>query len=153
MSVLTDLAKHSSMVLSRKEELDAVRQKEGSLSTLLRPPAPAEKRGKKRGRPSINVEDPDKFLDKRIAKWFEEEDPDMPENIVNKLYFGTIDYVVRDEDEILWHVMYDDDDQEDYDIRQVRQALKEYEEHKAKDPNPKTDKVDGAAEAATTDES
>ena len=139
ISVLADLVKHSSEISSRKDQLDAVRQKEGSLSSLLGQPAPAEKRGKKRGRPSID--DPDQFLDKRIAKWFEEDDPDNPGKIVNKLYFGTVDYVVRDEEEILWHIMYDDDDQEDFDIRQVRQGLKEYEEHKNEDLNPKTDKA------------
>jgi hypothetical protein len=123
--VQDDLVDCNKAVLAEKEVLDHMRQSEGSVASILGTPTIA-KRGKKRSRtPKTFDGDPKIFLNKRVAKWFNDDD----------LYFGTIDAISRqDENETWWHVLYDDDDQEDFDIRQVRRALQDYEQNKSEDP-------------------
>jgi hypothetical protein len=121
------LVKTSSKVSARKEVLDAMKESEGSIASILG--IPTVKRGKKRNRnPKVFNGDPTEFINQRVAKWFEDE-----------LYFGTIESISNQGDgvETWWHVLYDDDDQEDFDIRQLRKALKDYEENKSSDPKKK----------------
>ena len=120
------LLKCNKVVLERKEVLDRMKESEGSVASILGTPATSNKRGKKRSRPPKAFDgDPKMFLNKRVAKWFEDDE----------LYFGTIDKISRqDEKETWWHVLYDDNDQEEFDIRQVRRALQDYEENKSADP-------------------
>jgi hypothetical protein len=123
--VQDDLVKCNKSVLARKEVLDHMKESEGSVASILGTPT-ISKRGKKRARPPKTFGgDPKIFLNKRVAKWFND----------HELYFGTIDAISRqDEKETWWHVLYDDDDQEDFDIRQVRRALQDYEQNKSEDP-------------------
>jgi hypothetical protein len=123
--VQNELVNCNKAVLSEKEVLDHMKESEGSVASILGTPA-ISKGGRKRSRqPKTFDGDPKIFLNKRIAKWFNDDD----------LYFGTIDAISRqDEKETWWHVLYDDDDQEDFDIRQVRKALQDYEENRSVDP-------------------
>ncbi|KAG7369685.1 type III pantothenate kinase [Nitzschia inconspicua] len=111
-------------VAKRKQVLDGIKESEGSLLSVLGTPT-ISKRGTKRNRPNKSVTgDPKAYLNKRIAKWFEDDE----------LYFGTIDQVSRqDEKETWWHVVYDDGDEEELEIRQLRRALQDYEINKSAD--------------------
>jgi len=140
------LLKKFSKIQKRQEELDAILETEGSIAKVLGIP-PLVQRGKKRSRPSDGKHpNPQQFVSKRIAKWFEGPDPDDPTKSVSSLFFGTIDYISNQEGkETWWHVTYDDDDMEDFDIRQVRQGIADYEKNKSKDP--KNNQEDEKAEA------
>jgi hypothetical protein len=60
-----------------------------------------------------------------VAKYFGED-----------LYFGYVDREKKDEEdgEQLWHVTYDDDDQEDYDHEDLKLAMLLYIEKEGEDP-------------------
>jgi hypothetical protein len=124
--VQDDLVNYNKAVLAEKEVLDHMKESEGSVASILGTPTFSNP-GKKRGRQHKSFDgDPKIFLNKRVAKWFNDHD----------LYFGTIDAISRqDEKETWWHVLYDDEDQEDFDIRQVRRALQDYEKNKGEDPS------------------
>jgi pantothenate kinase type III len=62
------------------------------------------------------------YLLRRVAKYFDDE-----------LYFGTIDEFYRPDDLDLWHVTYDDGDQEDLELGEMLTSLQEYNAHKGKD--------------------
>ncbi|CAB9525163.1 Type III pantothenate kinase [Seminavis robusta] len=71
----------------------------------------------------------------RIAKYFGDE-----------VYFGTIKKYIQPtgkKDEDLWHIVYDDDDQEDYDAKDLRKAIALYKSNKGLD---KVSRVTGVAE-------
>jgi len=65
------------------------------------------------------IKDPRYYLGKRIGKEFGEE-----------IFFGNI---VSYDDE-LWHVKYDDGDEEDYDINDLKKYQKTYKKHRNNDP-------------------
>ena len=74
------------------------------------------------------------YLNKRIAKEFEEEGEDG--QIVRNIFYGTIDEVIEypKMSDWLWHVAYDDDDEEELDEREVKSFLKFYAQHSDNDP-------------------
>jgi len=127
-----DLVQNSLSIQERKKELDSAR----SISSVLGKPPEAEK-GKKRSREEISSSvakkkqrNPKSFLGHRVAKYF----PGAEEGDEEVLYFGTIDYISNhDDDEVWWHVQYDDDDQEDWDESDLRRGIKLYARHKDED--------------------
>ncbi|KAL3923294.1 MAG: hypothetical protein SGILL_001733 [Bacillariaceae sp.] len=122
----------SAKVSGRKEVLDAMKESEGSIASILGIPA-AAKRGKKRGRnPNLFTGDAREYINQRVAKWFDDD-----------LYFGTIKSISHQGEggDVWWHVLYDDDDQEDFDVRQLRKGLKDYEENQSSDPKNKAGKT------------
>lgn len=123
-TVRETLVQTSMKTSERKAALDAMRESEGSVVGILGKHA-VGKRGKKRVRAAgAELDDPEELVNKRVAKWFGD-----------SLFFGTIEYF--DEGEKWWHVIYDDDDQEDFDSKQVRTALALYEQNKKSDPKKK----------------
>merc|ERR1712032_916215 len=64
---------------------------------------------------------PKNYIKTRVAKRFG-----------GTLYFGTITHYRR---EGLWHVLYDDGDEEDYDRKDLIKAEKLYDKNKTKDKN------------------
>lgn len=70
------------------------------------------------------LKEPDLQIEKRIAKYFE-----------GSLYFGTvIRYLTKEK---LWHISYDDGDQEEFDEKDLKKALDLYESKKASDSKQK----------------
>jgi hypothetical protein len=84
--------------------------------------------------------DPKFFLEHRIAKVFS-----------GNLYFGKV--ASYDEEERLFRIIYDDDDTEEFDDRDMRKALRLYNKHKKKDPTiiVSTEEVEVAAEELESD--
>lgn len=125
LALVEQLEKSNKKVSDRKQVLDCMKESEGSISSILGTPS-VPKRGTKRSRPAKTfMGDAKTYIGKRIAKWFEDDE----------LYFGTVDQVSRqDEKETWWHVVYDDGDQEEFDIKQLRRALADLEENKSSDP-------------------
>ena len=58
-----------------------------------------------------------KYLNKRIAKWFD---------CYGELHFGTIDHSWYLNGTQLWHVKYEDGDSEDLNISEIRRVLELY---------------------------
>ena len=77
--------------------------------------------------------DPKSLSEHRIAKIF-----------AGHLYFGKV--ASYDEEERLFRIIYDDDDTEEFDDRDMRKALRLYNEHKKKDPT-----IEVAAEELESD--
>ena len=75
-----------------------------------------------------------KYLNLRVAKTFDLEDETGKP--YESVFFGTIDRFVEtsDEDPPLWHVQYDDDDEEEFDENDLKEALKLYKKEKKNDP-------------------
>jgi len=79
---------------------------------------------------------------KRVAKTFEippADDANGLEGATAQTFFGTIDKYVKPtkyDPTPLWHVRYDDDDEEEYDENDVKIGLELYERTKAQDKNP-----------------
>jgi hypothetical protein len=76
------------------------------------------------------------YLNKRVAKEFQQEDETGEP--FTEVYFGTIDSYVStsDSEHPLWHVQYDDDDEEEYDEKDLKRAIRLYDREKANDVNP-----------------
>lgn len=97
---------------------------------LKRPSMPLEKAAKKAKTvtPDYIREHPLEFLEKRMAKYFDDD-----------LYFGKVKsfFDVNDTDsdeEELWNIEYDDGDLEDMDAGTLWQALELYHAHASEDP-------------------
>eukprot|EP00594_Rhizosolenia_setigera_P012803 CAMPEP_0178973692 /NCGR_PEP_ID=MMETSP0789-20121207/21894_1 /TAXON_ID=3005 /ORGANISM="Rhizosolenia setigera, Strain CCMP 1694" /LENGTH=452 /DNA_ID=CAMNT_0020661647 /DNA_START=530 /DNA_END=1888 /DNA_ORIENTATION=- len=70
------------------------------------------------------LKEPELQVEKRIAKYFE-----------GSLYFGTVvKFLTKAQ---LWHIVYDDGDQEEFDEKDMKKALDLYESEKASDPKQK----------------
>jgi hypothetical protein len=138
-AVAKTLVQTNDIVKKRKEELDSAATRGGSVASAMASPASEKastKSQKKRARDdgatktksmanSIKSRDPKEFLGRRVAKYFGED-----------LYFGYVDREKKDEEdgEQLWHVTYDDDDQEDYDHEDLKLAMLLYIEKEGEDP-------------------
>ncbi|KAG7347509.1 hypothetical protein IV203_016214 [Nitzschia inconspicua] len=140
VAVEKTLADASESVRHRKVELDGAQTRDGTVLGVL---AKGEsegiadvtakdkgenlekKTGKKRGgKRRREYNEPEEFLGRRVAKYFDGE-----------LYFGTLDHIAsEDKNDPLWHVTYDDDDEEDFEYNQVKAALLLYEEMQSEDP-------------------
>jgi hypothetical protein len=64
-----------------------------------------------------------KYMDRRVAKHFGKD-----------LYFGSVDEFYNPDGVDLWHVTYDDGDQEDFELDELMPAFEEYRKNKNKDP-------------------
>ena len=117
-----------------KLELEVEERKQQALANKrkLSPGSQANKKARKVS--SNNESKKSMYLNKRIAKEFEEEGEDG--QIVRNIYYGTIDDVKESEkmSDWLWHVAYDDDDEEEFDEREIKRFLKFYAQHRDKDP-------------------
>ena len=65
------------------------------------------------------------------------------------MYFGTITHHVKDPSGDLWHVLYDDEDSEDYDAKDLKKSLNLY---KTEHVNDKKSRVTAVAAAEEEDE-
>lgn len=130
----------------RKSELEKAKAKHGSIASVVRTVTnevstsittltrherkrknPFESPKKPKTKIPNPKKDPRAILGKRVAKYFD-----------RNLFFGTVknivdDVVDEDANEVWWHILYDDDDEEDMDAQQVRTGLKLYIEHCEKD--------------------
>lgn len=125
--VQTNLEEKNDQIKKRKIELDAEKEKEGSIINALCPEE--ESRAKKRPKPTPKKKKetgPKKFIGQRVAKYFY--DPD------EVLFFGTIDNYKANTK--LWHVKYDDSDEEEYDRNDIRAAILLYGKNKDDDEKP-----------------
>jgi hypothetical protein len=149
-SVVETLTTTNDCVRQRKEELDQAKSRDGTIAGVFAIPekksserdkpvektkiekkkTPTKKKDSKRGREALEhgpkSRDSKEFLGRRVAKFFGKE-----------IFFGTIDFISRfDKEKVWWHVLYDDNDQEDMDYRQLKVAILLYEQHEGKDPKP-----------------
>lgn len=99
----------------------------------------------KRGRPLLKSPDPPvasgkkaktagSYIGERVAKVFDlEDETGQP---FQEIYFGNIDRYVSaaDVENPLWHVQYDDDDEEEFDEKDVKASIKLYAKEKKNDP-------------------
>mmetsp|Transcript_106478 Transcript_106478/g.159276 ORF Transcript_106478/g.159276 Transcript_106478/m.159276 type:complete len:667 (-) Transcript_106478:119-2119(-) len=72
------------------------------------------------------------YLGRRIAKAFEQENDEG--KIVTEIFFGTIDKIAKDTGVMLWHVQYDDDDEEEFDEKDIESAIRLYQVEQGGDP-------------------
>lgn len=87
--------------------------------------SPSAKKAKRSSSPAPKKKvDETKYINMRVAKEFEQEDDEG--QMYNEIFYGTIDAFVGTPDSPLWHVKYDDDDEEDYDEKDIKKALKLY---------------------------
>jgi hypothetical protein len=150
------LASTNKSVRQRKEELDKAKSRDGTISSVFTSPekslagnakpkpvektriekktttalTTAKKSDGKRGREALEQgpksRDPKEFLGRRVAKFFGKD-----------IFFGTINFISsEDKGDVWWHVLYDDNDEEDLDYRQLKIAILLYEQHEGKDRNP-----------------
>jgi hypothetical protein len=76
-----------------------------------------------------------KYISKRIAKAFEVE---VNGEMVMEIFFGTIARISRIQEPTLWLVKYDDNDKEEFDMRDVTKAWRLYTQYRDKDPQAST---------------
>mmetsp|Transcript_33504 Transcript_33504/g.78987 ORF Transcript_33504/g.78987 Transcript_33504/m.78987 type:complete len:574 (+) Transcript_33504:102-1823(+) len=127
--VQANLEGKNDQIKKRKIELEIGKQEDGSIvNTLAR--SKQEKRGAKRQR-SEKEDNPKKYIGQRIAKYFPEDDDS------ETMYFGTIDRYSSKSS--LWHVMYDDDDQEEFDKDEIRAGILLYAKNKDGDKKNRSD--------------
>lgn len=88
-------------------------------------PLPPAKRAK-------TLFDPEQFVGRRVAKTFSVEDEDDPNVLKEVLYFGTV-AKVSDRKRVWFYIKYDDDDDEEYNLDDLTEALDLYEEHESED--------------------
>ena len=72
------------------------------------------------------------YINRRIAKAFQQEDENG--KLIDEIFFGTIDKICHDDEPIYWHVQYDDDDEEEFDERDIKSGLELYARHEMSDP-------------------
>lgn len=87
----------------------------------------------KKERDIESILEPSQYIGKRVAKIFDED---------GKLYFGTI-AGYRDDEEF-WVIVYDDDDNEDFEIGDLHRGLRLYKQHSG---------IDHSKPSSTTDSS
>lgn len=98
-------------------------RKRGPTGSTKNTPMPANKIAKTKS--FSKKQDPHSYVNLRVAKMFGPE-----------LYFGTITKFIApptSQDDELWHVRYDDDDNEDYDAKDLKKALNLYKANINKD--------------------
>jgi hypothetical protein len=130
------LVESSSLVKTHSETPAAERKqnkKRNAPPTKTAPPAKAQKvKGARK------KEDPLVFIGQRVAKYFGEE-----------VYFGTVKKFsppATKKDGDLWHIVYDDDDQEDFDYKELKKAVALYESNQKDDKVSRVTAVAGIGE-------
>ncbi|KAL3920601.1 MAG: hypothetical protein SGARI_006905 [Bacillariaceae sp.] len=127
-------------IQKRKEELDKANEKDGTLSEVLGDPLAKKgpKRQKKRARESeaaktimetIETADPKEFSGRRVAKYFDTD-----------VFFGNVTYIPVKEGPAMWHIEYDDGDEEDFECEELKNGLLLYIEKQKLDPENKAKK-------------
>lgn len=117
--------------VKRKQEAEAKRRQAQSPK---RSRAPSKTPAPKKTRRSKEATDTNKktmYIKKRIAKAFE------GTNGESEIYFGTIARITNTKEPYYWHITYDDDDEEEFDEKDIAAALKLYQVHRADDPKTK----------------
>ena len=129
--VQVDLETKNDKIMKRKTELEAAKKRDGSIIKTLCPEE--QNKAKKRKRPSLEKknDDPKKFIGQRVAKYFDDPTDENPDHQV--LYFGTIDKFSKENS--LWHIKYDDDDEEEFDYSEIRTAILLYANSQNEDKN------------------
>lgn len=136
-------------IKKRKIQLDAAKEIEGSIAKMVSRPAkekegsiakmvsspPKGKQGTKRARSTPKKKDHSRYVGLRVAKYFDNPTPDRPEN--QSIFFGTVDkyYLDSEEDEMVYHVRYDDSDEEEFDLEELREVILLYDKNKEGDSN------------------
>ena len=135
--IQVNLEGNNDKIKKRKIELDAAKKKDGSIIKTVCPeekskPKEDESKAKKRPRPNPKMEmaDPKKFVGKRIAKFFDDPTEEDPDNQI--IYFGTIDRFTT-AGKTLWHVTYDDNDEEEFDFNEIRSVILLYAKNQEDD--------------------
>lgn len=124
------LVEASSVVKTYSETPAAERKqtkKRNAPPTKIAPPAKARK-----GQGTRKKEDPKVFIGLRVAKYFDEE-----------VYFGTVKNFIPPD---LWHIVYDDEDMEDYDLKDLRKAIALYKSNQQDDKVSRVSAVVGVGE-------
>lgn len=88
---------------------------------------PAAKKAKAKGPDAfeeVYTSDPKSFVRRRVSKNFDGE-----------IFYGTIMEYDGSETPPLWHVEYDDGDEEDFEKKDLIKALKHYQKHGMNDPS------------------
>ncbi|CAJ1949318.1 unnamed protein product [Cylindrotheca closterium] len=89
------------------------------------------------------------YINKRVAKAFEGPGGEAA------IYFGTIDKVTQPKEPFYWHVIYDDEDEEEFDEKDILSALRLYQVHRNDDTEyegPNASVVDGLSRGEPTAE-
>lgn len=74
--------------------------------------------------------DPKEYLGRRVAKWFD----DGTGSNEMAIFFGTVDQIkTEDGGTDMWHITYEDDDDEDVYLKELLQLFRLYSEHGSKD--------------------
>ena len=117
-------------IKKRKIELDAAKEKDGSLiKTMCREEEVRPNKRPKSDPKKADDIDPLKFVGQRIAKYFDDPTPEDPNHQI--IYFGTVDRYSKKTS--LWHIKYDDDDEEEFDIGEIRTGVLLYSSNKDND--------------------
>jgi hypothetical protein len=132
-SILQDeLANRYEKVMARKVELQP-HIDDGEIAKFLghrkRRGATATKASNKKPRLG-HFESSKHFINKRVAKDFPIGEEDG--KVTYDVFFGTVRYI-SNEGRLWFYVQYDDGDSEEYNMKELEQALKYYDEQKAKD--------------------
>lgn len=124
--VQVNLEENNDKIKKRKIELDAAKKKDGSIIKTVCPEEKSkakeeECKAKKRPRPNPKKEmgDPKKYVGLRVAKFFDDPTEEDQDNQI--IYFGTIDRFTTGKS--LWHVTYDDNDEEEFDFNEIRSVI------------------------------
>jgi len=117
--VQVNLEGNNDKIKKRKSELDAAKKKDGSIIKIVCPEENNRSKKRQRSSPKKEEDDTKKYIGQRIAKYFDDPTPEDPDHQV--IYFGTIDTFSRDN--LLWHIKYDDGDEEEFDFGEIRAAI------------------------------
>ncbi len=127
--VQANLEGSSDKIRQRKSELDATKAKDGSIEKAVGPEEESRPAKRQKSTPRKKALDPKKYVGQRIAKYFDAPTDDNENN--QEIYFGTVERYT--EEDKLWHIAYDDGDEEDFDLNDLKVAVHEYAGRKDED--------------------
>lgn len=117
---------------NRKVELQSYIDK-GELKEFLGCRTEDEREIKRRKIASrVVIQNPKQYVGKRVAKEFAVEDPNDSSNMIDAVFFGTVEYI-SDEAKLWYFVKYDDGDSEEYELKDIQYGLKLYDANKEDD--------------------
>ena len=127
---IADLLLSKSSSVKKHSETPVAERQEGSESKKRGPAGPASKSPPNKVAKTKSFSkklDPQAYIGARVSKMFGAD-----------VYYGTITSYIpapSAKDDDLWHVLYDDDDSEDFDAKDLKKALNLYRQKEAGDPN------------------
>eukprot|EP00934_Nitzschia_sp_Nitz4_P001628 Nitzschia sp. Nitz4//scaffold222_size33694//3280//5255//NITZ4_007860-RA/size33694-augustus-gene-0.21-mRNA-1//1//CDS//3329542585//1628//frame0 len=129
------LAKDSVAVQTRIKEAEAAPVPPVAVAAEKRPlvPSVVEPPKTKKARRSSPKEKQASYINQRVAKHFPA--PNSSGVLEDELYFGTVSEFKAG----YWHIVYDDDDEEDFDETELKTAILLYDQHRQEDPKAKPD--------------